>query len=102
MCQTNAVDGVFEIIQSNPVVYFRQGPLLLIRTDRGQIITTVSHTIKWPMIDWSSCAHSSIRRTFEFFEASYPGVVNLLLQHTPDAAVDWFEVRRIEWPVLKE
>jgi len=52
----------------------------------------------WPTaastIDWSSCARSSIRRCFEFLEVSYyPGVVNLLLQHTPDAVVDRVKVR---------
>jgi len=30
---------------------------------------------------------------FEFLEAGYPGVVNLRLQHTPDAVVDWVKVR---------
>ena len=35
---------------------------------------------------------------FEFLKVSYPGVVNLLLQHTPDAVVYRVKVLRIRWP----
>jgi len=39
---------------------------------------------------------------FEFLEASYPEVVNLLLQHAPDAVFDQVKIRRIRWPLLEE
>ena len=67
---------------------------------RTQALRQRHHLLTASTIDWSKRAHSLIRLVSgsRFVDVSYSGWVNFLLQYTPDAVVDWVQVRCILRP----